>query len=61
MYPYLEDDFMEIGNTGWVPVGESCFLNKYTGHTIDQIGVERDKLGNIIFDPADEGNDNNVW
>jgi hypothetical protein len=59
MWPYLEDDFMEMGNSGWVPVGEGCFINKYTGHTIDELGREHDKSGNIVFDPSNE-EDNNI-
>lgn len=57
MYPYLEDDFMEIGNTGWVPVGEGSFLNKNTGHTIDELGREYDKTGKLIYDPHLEQNE----
>lgn len=51
MWPILEDDFMEIGETGWVPVGSGVFLNRFTGHTIDECGVEYDKDGNIFYDP----------
>ena len=31
MWPYVEDDHMEIGNSGWVPVGEGLFKNMKTG------------------------------
>lgn len=48
MYPYLEDDFMEIGTTGWVPVGEGWFEHKETGNKIDPDGNEYDKNGNLI-------------
>lgn len=56
MWPRLEDDFMEIGETGWVPVGQDCYVNKYTKHTIDEIGREFDENGNIVYDP----NENNL-
>lgn len=48
MWPRVEDDFMEIGDTGWVPVGEGMFRNKYTGHIIDEAGMEYDKFGQPI-------------
>lgn len=48
MWPRVEDDFMEIGDTGWVPVGEGMFRNKYTGHVIDEAGVEYDQFGQPI-------------
>lgn len=51
MWPRLEDDHMEIGDTGWVPVGEGSFMNKHTGHVIDEIGREFDENGVLIYDP----------
>jgi len=39
---------MEIGNTGWVPIGEGLFRNIKTGHIVDEIGVEYDENGNVI-------------
>jgi len=57
MWPYNEDDHMEIGNTGWVPVGEGLFLNKHNGHTIDELGREFDQNGILVYDPELEGND----
>lgn len=54
MWPRLEDDFMEMGETGWIPVGEGTYLNKYSGHTIDEIGREFDKNGVLIYDPNEE-------
>lgn len=53
-WPYIEDDFMEIGNTGWVPVGEGLFKNKYNGHIIDELGVEYDANGNLIKESEEE-------
>lgn len=53
-WPYNEDDHMEIGDTGWIPIGEGAFLNKITGHTIDEIGREYDSEGLLIFDPQEE-------
>lgn len=54
MWPYNEDDFMEIGNTGWVPIGEGVYLNKYNSHTIDELGREYDEKGILIYDPKDD-------
>jgi len=51
MWPYLEDDYMEIGDTGWIPVGEGSFRNKYNGHFLDEIGREFDENGQLIYDP----------
>jgi hypothetical protein len=45
---------MEIGTTGWIPVGEGAFLNKTNGHTIDELGREYDEHGLLIFDPKEE-------
>lgn len=47
-WPYNEDDNMEIGGTGWVPVGEGLFRNKYTGHIIDEFGVEYNEDGEVV-------------
>lgn len=47
-WPYIESDHMEIGNTGWVPVGEGMFKNIHNGHTIDENGIEYDSEGNVI-------------
>lgn len=46
-----EDDFMEIGETGWVPAGQGTFINRYNGHVLDELGREYDENGNIIYDP----------
>jgi hypothetical protein len=51
VWPYPEEDFMEIGETGWVPIGEGSYINKYTGNTIDEIGREYDASGSLIYDP----------
>ena len=53
-WPYLEDDFMEIGNTGWVPVGESVYFNKHNLHTMDELGKDYDENGVLIYDPEKE-------
>lgn len=53
-WPYNEGDFMEIGDSGWVPVGEGTFLNRHTGHTIDEMGREYDEHGVLIYDPESE-------
>ena len=60
LWPRLEDDYMEIGESGWVPIGQGCFINKNTGHTIDEIGREFDKNGLIVFDPDAEKKDDDI-
>ena len=47
-WPYIEDDHMEIGETGWRPMGEGMFVNINTGHVIDENGNEFDAEGNMI-------------
>lgn len=51
MSTFNNDDYMEITETGWMPVGDGCYLNKFNGHTIDQIGREYDQNGNLVYDP----------
>jgi len=51
MWPKLEDDYMEIGETGWIPVGQGCFLNYKNNHTIDEVGREFDENGVMVYDP----------
>ena len=50
-WPYNEYDQMEIGKTGWIPVGEGSFKNKYNNHTIDESVCEYDENGNMIYSP----------
>lgn len=45
------DDYMELGETGWIPVSSGYFFNKYSRHVLDEIGREYDENGNLIFDP----------
>ena len=47
-WPYIEDDFMEIGETGWVSAGHDRSINIKTGHTIDENGTEYDPSGIIV-------------
>jgi hypothetical protein len=54
-----EDDFMEIGETGWVPAGQGTFINRYNGHILDELGREYDREGNLIYDPEDNNDDIN--
>jgi hypothetical protein len=53
MWPYVEDDHMEIGNTGWICVGEGLYKNLNTGHTIDEMGIEYDENGQKVY-PVEE-------
>jgi len=57
MWPKIEDDFMEIGESGWIPVGEGLFRNKHTGHFMDEIGREFDSSGKLIYDPNEQVED----
>jgi hypothetical protein len=50
-WPYNEDDQMEIGETGWFPVGEGTYMNRYNNHIIDSLGREFDEDGKLIYDP----------
>jgi len=54
MSQFADDDYMEIGETGWVPSGHGTFINKYTGHIIDESGIEYDTEGNIVYNPEDQ-------
>jgi hypothetical protein len=51
MWPYNEDDHMEIGDTGWVAVGEGLWRNLRTGHVVDDLGNEYDSKGYLINEP----------
>lgn len=48
MWPYNEDDHMEIGDTGWVAIGEGVWRNKLNGHIVDVAGNEYDSDGNPV-------------
>lgn len=48
MWPYNEDDHMEIGDSAWVPCAEGWWMNKHTGHTINEAGEEFDAEGKLI-------------
>ena len=52
-WPYLEDDFMEIGQSGWISFGESMYKNIHTGEIINENGVECDEQGNPISEDDD--------
>ena len=54
MWPYEEDDHMELGETGWVAIGEGVYMNKLNNHTMDEIGREFDENGRLIYDPNEE-------
>lgn len=49
-WPYNEDDQMELGVSGWAPLGEGKYKNIYTGNIIDEFGNEYDSNGNLIFE-----------
>lgn len=54
MWPYEENDQMEIGESGWVASKNGGYKNIYNGHTIDESGKEYDENGLLIFDPDKE-------
>lgn len=56
-WPYNEDDHMEIGDTGWVAVGEGKYKNIYTGHVIDENGNEYDQNGNLVKESTEKTED----
>ena len=47
---------MELGTTGWVPIGEGSYLNKHTGHNMDELGNEYDEKGIKIYSPGEDNN-----
>lgn len=47
-WPYIEGDFMEVGETGWVAIGENKYVNLRTGHTIEEDGKEYDQNGVLV-------------
>ncbi len=53
MWPYSEDDHMELGETGWVPSKNGSYINIYNNHTIDEMGREFDENGDLIYDPSE--------
>lgn len=53
-WPYNEDDHMEIGVTGWIPIGEGSFMNRYNNHILDSLGREYDENGLLIYDPMEK-------
>lgn len=53
-WPYIEGDFMEIGNSGWISVGEGKFININTGHSIDKNGNEYDEDGIMVAEHRPE-------
>lgn len=51
----IEDDYMELGDTGLVPIKDGWLLDERTGNTIDPDGRIYNKLNELVWDPfADE-------
>ena len=38
IWPRAEDDFMEIGKSGWIPITDGAFFNKKTNEYKDADG-----------------------
>lgn len=49
-----DDDYMEIGNTGKVPVGEGWYEDRWNKTRIDPSGRVYDTEGELIFDPEED-------
>lgn len=56
-WQYQGDDFMEIGDTGLVPIKDGWFYNKNTRESIDPNGVIYNEDGEVVYDPSLENND----
>lgn len=54
MWPYEENDHMEIGETGWISTKNGCYKNIHNNHTIDELGREFDENGDLIYDPLED-------
>lgn len=53
-----DDDYMEIGSTGKVPVGEGWYRDTWHKTRIDPEGRVYNSEGEIIFDPDEEDDSN---
>ena len=54
IWPREEGDYMEIGDTGWVPIKGGAFYNRYTEQTMDADGRIFDRFGELEYDPTEE-------
>ncbi|HJS83541.1 MAG TPA: hypothetical protein VJ742_11980 [Nitrososphaera sp.] len=45
-------DFMELGNSGLIPLPDGWFLDQETGSRVDPEGRIYDKQGELIHDPT---------
>lgn len=52
--PSSENDVMEIGDTGLIPLADGWFKDSMTGFQIDPSGKVYDTSGVLVFDPDDE-------
>lgn len=50
-WPYEEDDFMEIGETGLIPLKDGWFYNKKTKESIGPNGIIYDEHGEVVYHP----------
>lgn len=48
------DDYMEIGDTGWVLLDEGWLYNKNSGRKRDPEGREFNEAGELVYDPEDK-------
>lgn len=50
----MDDDFMELGDTGWVPIKDGWFYNVNTQRKRDPEGKEYTKYGELLYDPKED-------
>ncbi len=61
MIPWIHNEYdqMEMGTTGWAPLGKGRYKNIYNNHTLDELGNEYDENNNLIFENIDPYGDEN--
>lgn len=47
----MTDDYMELGNSGLIPIKDGWFLDSETGNKIDPSGRVFDENHKLIYDP----------
>lgn len=50
----MDDDYMELGNTGLVAIENGWLLDTKTGNKIDGEGRVFDSEGELIYEPRDD-------
>lgn len=47
-------DYMELGDSGLIPVGEGLWKHSYSGNLIDEDGRVFTPSGDLVFDPSED-------